>query len=958
MIVVHLLMQCLWAADQAGEIETQQKPTAAELCEDIEENQKQIKAAEENKERKVFLTRPMPTIKQIYNASELRKFLAREKESQGHNSQINDDIAKECHICSVPFFLDRYANNLFKKRVYKTHEYLPICVMCPKPHCNSGRLCCNCTRDLINNYTKTKAPIEYYDNKKNPISNQKMAPCYLCSTYFNIELSELDHIPEKAKSDNKETLKYIEDLVYYKDKTHWLLETTVSSNAYSYVLFFEMIKKLSSGIITLDASEKLLVDDLSRQSNFYRACTHSYKYFAIQVHDIKTFIENCTEKVNYPFMTHLARKFALSNQTPDMLEEHFKDICSSVPIEHADRFSVIYYAMIIGYFEKTKDNNMNLQFIKRWILSKYSFILTGFKHQNQIYDQSLEAKYYPLVADFYTAFIDALHDIRLIDNIIHYNALEFTFKGLCYYPRNSAQYYQDLITNIMERYFKKLKEENNYGMYKDIFVNRHGADVRRFSYPAYKNILTDGLGHEINSTPFNEPNSANYMVGSPAFIYDAILKVFFTMAPEHFDYFTRKITHFFIQYSDQYANEKNYADFLRETYKAKSYADAVVRTSIRECFTDNDVPNAVLLFKNLPTSLAVEDAIELFNERNLLPELIEGINKYEFVNWENETAIYKLLKDQNKLSSLPALLVGMSKQPSCFFEATSDEIDYLLINMWPKKYKDYRRIGSLAFVCRNEKLLEAFRDDLDGILTNWDFALNLHKFYNGVISPEGTTNISDLPFFKMYYAELFQWLDKNISSDDKALKISRMLMVAKLALRDLTVKMEVDPIETGDASINMDSSSSSASIFALEKEIIKAVGNTTVGYEAFCAFQCFLSAAFKKHLEEEIFPDIVAIEGEDKAGLLKEWELRGYYRKIFRLQEGLNIKQTMISCSEEEMREFLEMLSALQQIDKFSALKGIKSKNEIEGKMTDIKYYTDNIAVLPIHAYGFILRSL
>ncbi|KAI5154397.1 hypothetical protein ENBRE01_3373, partial [Enteropsectra breve] len=285
-------------------------------------------------------------------------------------------------------------------------------------------------------------------------------------------------------------------------------------------------------------------------------------------------------------------------------------------------------------------------------------------------------------------------------------------------------------------------------------------------------------------------------------------------------------------------------------------------------------------------------------------------------------------------------------------------------NKYIRKYyrenHNYKRLGSVAFVCRNKKLLEKFKDDLDGILTNWNFALNLHQFYNGVISPEETNNIPNLPFFKIYYTELFQWLDKNISSDDKALKISRMLMVAKLASRDLNVSKKAERKEgasTRDASKNT-IKSSSAPIFALEKDMLLAVWNTTVGYEAFCAFQCYLSTNFKNYLEEKVLPDILAIEGADSTELLKESEYRGYYRKLLILQKGLNIQEGMISCSEEEMHKLLEMLSVLKKIEEFGALAAIKKKRDIKGDMTDIKYYTDGIIVLPKHVCDIDLRSL
>ncbi|KAI5149380.1 hypothetical protein ENBRE01_0868 [Enteropsectra breve] len=603
--------------------------------------------------------------------------------------------------------------------------------------------------------------------------------------------------------------------------------------------------------------------------------------------------------------------------------------------------------MITGYFEKTKNYNKNLQFIKKWILSRYSFILTGFQLVGVI--GKVSAKYYPLTENFYTAFANALHDPRLIDNIINYNALEFTFKGLCYRSEGARSAYHDLIEILMEKYYMALRKENNYGMYKGIFVNRHGADVRRFSYTVYRRILTEKLGHNINSSDFNVLNSATNMVDLPAFIYDAILKVLLTMAPIYFDEVVKKIGKLAVTYSNIYNCDKNHADFLCETYKAKSCADAIL--DIVHCFASYIIPNALLIFKNLTTSSDIEYGIKLFKELIKVPELlIERMQNFEFVNWEKETPLYRLVKEHTP-ELVETLFKRMSMQPSCYFEVPSEDIDSYIIRYY-NDIHNYKRLGSVAFVCRNTELLESFKNDLNEILINWDFALSLQQFYKGVISPEGTKNILNLPFFKMYYTELIQWLDKNISNDDKALKLSRMLMVAKLALRDL-----IDKKKTIAASNDMDTSNSTPA-FELEKNLLLAVGSTKDRYHVLCAFQCYLSAEFKQHLETEVFPGILAIEGAGSTKLFRARELRIYYRNLLKLQAGLNIRDGMISCSEGEMRKFLELLAALEELEAANVFNAIKSKNEIKDISTDIGYYTDVISVLPEHAYEIVYKKL
>ncbi|KAI5154059.1 hypothetical protein ENBRE01_3292, partial [Enteropsectra breve] len=590
------------------------------------------------------------------------------------------------------------------------------------------------------------------------------------NNYLNVKLSELDKIPKIP--DLAERLKYIEDIVYNQGSKYWLLETARYLNDLSYTDKYTRVGEvLMAGITGEDASQEQLINDLSVQYNFYLACRQRLPSFQKRISNIMNFISNCTEKIDYIFVSHLKKRFILSGLEPKDLEEVFKKICDVIPNEHAENFSMIYWSMLTSYFAKTKDYNMNRQFITKLILSRYSFILTGFKHKKRIYKE--EAAYVPSAQDIYTAFADALHDPRLIDNIIIYNALEFTFRGISNYPAGALAAYQDLITNLTEKYYKELKKENNYGIYKDVFVNRHGADVRRFSYTVYKKILTEELGHNINSSEFNVPNSKENLLSLPSFIYDAILKVLLTMAPAPFDDAVEKIYELAVLNSNFYKCDKNYADFLSETIKTNSYVFSKVRLDIAGCLANYDIPSAIFLFKNLARSPFLEYGIDLFEAANKLPELIEGIKNFEFVNWENEISIYRLLKE-HRPELVETLFKQMSMQPSCFFGVPSDDID----NYIKRYYNDihnYKRLGSVAFVCRNEKLLESFRDDLDEILTNWDFVLNFHKFYNGVFSVNGIGLIYDLPFFRIYYAEMFQWLDRNISSDDKALSSAESL---------------------------------------------------------------------------------------------------------------------------------------------------------------------------------------
>ncbi|KAI5149381.1 hypothetical protein ENBRE01_0869 [Enteropsectra breve] len=501
MFVVQLLLLSILAE----EAEIQQEAIKAKLLDDYEKNIKAINEAKAENRTEVILLGKMRTRTQFYNANEFSKLLEQEINNEcGYMKDSNAKIAGECVVCHNIILTDKSDERLFEKRMNETHNQMPICMMCPNPRC-SGRMCCGCACTVIKGVSKDEnsaTRIKYFDKDIKPISDQRMAPCPVCRNYLNIELSELEFIPDYEKLTDKAKLVYLEDLVYSSNRRYWLLETIAIADDSLFKKLLMAIYELNNSKISCDDSQKLLLEDLTIQNNFYCACTQEYIHFNDRVLHIKAFIEKCTEQTNYPFVTYLTNKFEQSELSAEDLEEGYKDICSVIPIEHADKFIIIYYAMIIGYFEKTKDYNKNLQFMNRWILSKYSFILTGFIYNGSVNDD--QSKYYPSAEDLYTAFVDTLHDPRLIDNIINYNALEFTFRGLSFYTEESLSAYENLINNLTEKYYKNLKDENSYGMYKDVFVNRHGADVRRFSYTVYKKILTEECGHNINSSDFNE----------------------------------------------------------------------------------------------------------------------------------------------------------------------------------------------------------------------------------------------------------------------------------------------------------------------------------------------------------------------------------------------------------------------------------------------------------------------
>ncbi|KAI5150690.1 hypothetical protein ENBRE01_1648 [Enteropsectra breve] len=751
MFVVTLLIECLWAASQPTEEEKKQKEEDDRICADIKKNMDVISDALNRNLTEVELPCKIIKVKQVDTDGELRAFLDREKSAQPHNNDANEHINYEediCGICKQPFFSDENEKSRFAKRVYKTHYDMPKCVMCPTPRCRGGRMCCTCIRTLIDTGMRvnlTKAPLTYKDSEKKRIPNQRMVTCPYCRNYLNFELHELDAVPENAGMGERDKLNYIEDLVNNQNRTYWLLETKRFFTDHSrpdqlFDTVREIIEPKINSFEASDFGQIQLWRRLEEQITFYDACTTDDGYFANRIPSIKRFIKSCSEKITFPFVAReLKNAIAKCKISYENLEMAFIDICSAVPIEHADKFTMIFYAMVTGYFEKTKNEDLNCQFVVKWMLSKYSFILTGFQHKNRINDD--EVNYYPSVNKIFEAFACALHDPRLIDNVIKHNALEFTVKGLIFYGRNNAADYENFIKNMMQSYYRKIHEEKSSELCNGIFVNEHGADARRFSYTIYKKILTETTG-VIASADFNEPLAGANQSSLPGFIYDAILKVLFTAVPGININFIKKITNYATTYSTDFKCDKNYADYLCCTYKAQPSIYPAVRTSIEDYLAKNDIPSAILLFKNLPSAAATSNAIELFKSKNRLPELIEGIQKFEFVDWGNETPIYNMLKENNSTGSVEKLLRRMSMQASCFFAVPAEEVDNA-ISTFIEKHKN---IGSLAFVCRNDSLLKSLRDDLDGILESWDFAQNLQKFYNGIISFEGVESFHELPF--------------------------------------------------------------------------------------------------------------------------------------------------------------------------------------------------------------------
>ncbi|KAI5151263.1 hypothetical protein ENBRE01_2013 [Enteropsectra breve] len=205
MFVVHLLMQCLCAADHAEEIAMQQEPNDEQLCTDMRQNRAAIRDAQAMRQPFVLLPCAMPDIKQIYSNEELQEFLDREKKAQQpknndvmiQNMESYDEA--ECAICLESFFKDDTKwKNSFAEGVYKTHNRRIMCMMCPNPKCRA-KICYRCAYRWIRDksgYDPVKIPFKHYDIKGKQLSDELMVLCPYCFNYLNVKLSQLDTIPK------------------------------------------------------------------------------------------------------------------------------------------------------------------------------------------------------------------------------------------------------------------------------------------------------------------------------------------------------------------------------------------------------------------------------------------------------------------------------------------------------------------------------------------------------------------------------------------------------------------------------------------------------------------------------------------------------------------------------------------------------------------------------------------
>ncbi|KAI5151357.1 hypothetical protein ENBRE01_2084, partial [Enteropsectra breve] len=190
MLVAQILIQTCWATDQATQIAVQHKADDSTLFEDIKLNMKEINEAENIGLLDVYLPRPLPKIKQLYNKYELLELLDREKVAQGNadkDTGNKNTVSENCPNCTLPFSTDTAFENSFKEGVYKTNNQLPVCVMCPNPRCAERRICCKCVRTIIELATKPDpriTPVRYYDYKRLRIPSQKMVRCLYCRCYL------------------------------------------------------------------------------------------------------------------------------------------------------------------------------------------------------------------------------------------------------------------------------------------------------------------------------------------------------------------------------------------------------------------------------------------------------------------------------------------------------------------------------------------------------------------------------------------------------------------------------------------------------------------------------------------------------------------------------------------------------------------------------------------------------
>ncbi|KAI5151355.1 hypothetical protein ENBRE01_2082 [Enteropsectra breve] len=375
----YLLMQWLWPAEQAVEAIDQQRTDDDRLFEEIRLNGEEIRKAREKWLTKVNLPCPMPKIKQLYNPTEYKELLEQKNNAVPENTVEtghSDESAESCIVCYQSFLREKTFENSFQKGVYETHNLLPVYVLCPNPRCNDGRVCPKCLKILIRRdimLSPFKATVEYFDNQNTKIPYQRMFECLVCRNYLNIELADLEAIPESCKLNEPEKGQYIEDLVYNQDKTYWFLEIVGSLHTEAFARLDTAMKPLIIPNPLNDASQNFLSYDLAIQYIFYAACTQQNIPFDERIILMKGFLRTCTEKISFPFITKLINFIEKLKLSPNQLESFFKEICAEIPIENADNFSLLYYSLIKGYFRTTKDANLNRLFIKKWMISIFFY---------------------------------------------------------------------------------------------------------------------------------------------------------------------------------------------------------------------------------------------------------------------------------------------------------------------------------------------------------------------------------------------------------------------------------------------------------------------------------------------------------------------------------------------------------------------------------------------------------
>ncbi|KAI5152103.1 hypothetical protein ENBRE01_2570 [Enteropsectra breve] len=363
MHIVNLLLQGIFAAEQA--LNQQPLPDDKTMDDYLEKNRMEVEKAKRSNAQFVKLVRPLPNKKVLFSKQELTEYLTKKGKEL-------DSV--ECATCFNPFFKEDSSDISFKERVIKTDSLLPFCLICPNSKCQNNITCRTCAQSLIKTrFLKDTMKYISWDGKEE-ISPEKMVPCTHCSYSLLTQLHELNEIPKGTKVDNYVSLKYLEELADGELGPYILLEATkflnrdFSPNMWN--TYFNVINNLSS----FDASQKLLIDNLRKQYDFYTACTTERLDFATRVTYIKNFIKTCTVNIDYAFVGQLKGIIISENLPLDAIAMHIMDICSVVPIKHTERFSFLFYILLAGYIEKSKNANTNRSFIKNMMLSKYSFI--------------------------------------------------------------------------------------------------------------------------------------------------------------------------------------------------------------------------------------------------------------------------------------------------------------------------------------------------------------------------------------------------------------------------------------------------------------------------------------------------------------------------------------------------------------------------------------------------------